>query len=57
VPQCKIYNDSSVDISKDGRKLAAFIPSDTGFQESMQVCVYSLEPSTLGQVIFRFVNI
>nr|XP_002128991.1 activating molecule in BECN1-regulated autophagy protein 1 [Ciona intestinalis] len=53
VPHCKIYNDSSVDISKDGTKLATFIPTEVGFPESMQVAVYSLLPDTLGEVLFR----
>nr|CAB3221372.1 activating molecule in BECN1-regulated autophagy protein 1 [Phallusia mammillata] len=54
VPQCKVYNDSSVDISKDGTKLATFIPAELNFvPDSMQVAVFSLEPSTLGQNIFR----
>ncbi|XP_039249963.2 uncharacterized protein LOC120327688 isoform X1 [Styela clava] len=54
VPHCKIYNDASVDISQDGRLLATFVPTFVGYPDNMMnVGVFSLEPSTFGQLLFK----
>nr|CDM87254.2 activating molecule in beclin-1-regulated autophagy [Botryllus schlosseri] len=56
VDACKIYNDSSIDISRDGRVLAAFVPSydnEPPGSDSMEVAIFSLERKTFGQVLFK----
>ena len=51
VPECKINNDASVDISADGQFLVAFLcVSSRGRQF---VGVYSLRWESLGQVLYR----
>uniref|UniRef100_A0A674BBW8 Autophagy/beclin-1 regulator 1b n=1 Tax=Salmo trutta TaxID=8032 RepID=A0A674BBW8_SALTR len=53
VPNCKIYNDASCDISADGQLLAVFIPSSQrGFPDEGILAVYSLAPHNLGEVLY-----
>ncbi|XP_069077813.1 activating molecule in BECN1-regulated autophagy protein 1 isoform X3 [Pleurodeles waltl] len=53
VPNCKIYNDASCDISADGQLLAAFIPSSQrGFPDEGILAVYSLAPHNLGEILY-----
>ena len=52
VPSCKIHNDASCDISKDGKLLATFVPSAQGFPDDGVVAVYSLEKEYFGQCVF-----
>ncbi|XP_076806226.1 activating molecule in BECN1-regulated autophagy protein 1B-like isoform X1 [Clavelina lepadiformis] len=53
VPQCKIHHDCSVDIARDGSKVAALMWSADSYSEKIQVGIISLEPSTFGQILFR----
>lgn len=57
VESCKIYNDTSVDISRDGRVIAVFIPTadimHSTLSRPMEVAVISLQPRTFGQILFR----
>ncbi|XP_037089218.1 activating molecule in BECN1-regulated autophagy protein 1-like [Pollicipes pollicipes] len=48
--RCKVHNDATVDISQDGRRLAAIVPES---HPSMAVCVYSLEAGQLGRLLSR----
>ena len=53
VPNCKIYNDASCDISADGQLLAVFIPSSQrGFPDEGILAVYSLAPHNLGEMLY-----
>ncbi|KAK3583922.1 hypothetical protein CHS0354_033705 [Potamilus streckersoni] len=52
VPHCKIHNDASCDISKDGSLLATFVPSHQGFPDDNILAVYSLNASNKGQCLF-----
>ncbi|XP_035653843.1 activating molecule in BECN1-regulated autophagy protein 1B-like isoform X3 [Oncorhynchus keta] len=53
VPNCKIYNDASCDISADGLLLAVFIPSSQrGFPDEGILAVYSLAPHNLGEMLY-----
>uniref|UniRef100_A0A8C2W8X2 Autophagy/beclin-1 regulator 1b n=1 Tax=Cyclopterus lumpus TaxID=8103 RepID=A0A8C2W8X2_CYCLU len=53
VPNCKIYNDASCDISADGQLLAVFIPSSQrGFPDEGILAIYSLAPHNLGEVLY-----
>ncbi|KAG5273673.1 hypothetical protein AALO_G00154170 [Alosa alosa] len=53
VPQCKIYNDASCDISADGQLLAVFIPSSQrDFPDEGILAVYSLAPHNLGERLY-----
>ncbi|XP_052009742.1 activating molecule in BECN1-regulated autophagy protein 1A isoform X2 [Xyrauchen texanus] len=53
VPNCKIYNDASCDISADGQLLAVFIPSSQrGFPDEGMLAVYSLAPHNLGEMLY-----
>ncbi|KAL2093427.1 hypothetical protein ACEWY4_010739 [Coilia grayii] len=53
VPQCKIYNDASCDISADGQLLAVFIPSSQrDFPDEGVLAVYSLAPHNLGERLY-----
>ncbi|XP_051757748.1 activating molecule in BECN1-regulated autophagy protein 1A isoform X2 [Ctenopharyngodon idella] len=53
VPNCKIYNDASCDISADGQLLAVFIPSSQrGFPDEGILAVYSLAPQNLGEMLY-----
>ncbi|XP_067258308.1 activating molecule in BECN1-regulated autophagy protein 1A isoform X2 [Chanodichthys erythropterus] len=53
VPNCKIYNDASCDISSDGQLLAVFIPSSQrGFPDEGILAVYSLAPQNLGEMLY-----
>jgi len=52
----KIHNDISVDISRDGSLLAAFLPSMQnslrGFPEDMKLGVFSLRTDTWGHCLY-----
>ncbi|XP_054282896.1 activating molecule in BECN1-regulated autophagy protein 1-like isoform X2 [Macrosteles quadrilineatus] len=52
VNECRIHNDASVDMSKDGRLLVTLLPSG---RQSMTTLlgVYSLQWSNLGQLLYR----
>uniref|UniRef100_A0A8C6PN63 Autophagy/beclin-1 regulator 1b n=1 Tax=Nothobranchius furzeri TaxID=105023 RepID=A0A8C6PN63_NOTFU len=53
VPNCKIYNDASCDISSDGQLLAVFIPSSQrGFPDEGILAIYSLAPHNLGEILY-----
>ncbi|CAG5958424.1 unnamed protein product, partial [Menidia menidia] len=53
VPNCKIYNDASCDISADGQLLAVFIPSSQrGFPDEGILAVYSLAAHNLGEMLY-----
>ena len=52
VPQCKLHNDSSVDISQDGRLLTTFVHTHRGFPDDYILAVYSLNPESLGQCLY-----
>ncbi|XP_029697197.1 activating molecule in BECN1-regulated autophagy protein 1B isoform X2 [Takifugu rubripes] len=53
VPNCKIYNDASCDISADGQLLAVFIPgSQRGFPDEGVLAIYSLAPHNLGEMLY-----
>ncbi|XP_053740570.1 activating molecule in BECN1-regulated autophagy protein 1B isoform X1 [Synchiropus splendidus] len=53
VPNCKIYNDASCDISADGQLLAVFIPSSQrGFPDEGILAIYSLAAHNLGELLY-----
>lgn len=53
VPNCKIYNDASCDISADGQLLAVFVPSSQrGFPDEGILAIYSLAPHNLGEMLY-----
>ena len=52
VSHCKMHNDTSCDISKDGTLLTTFVPSHQGFPDDTILGVFSLCPETLGQCMF-----
>ena len=52
VPHCKLHNDSSCDISSDGRYLATFVPIHRGFPDDTVLAVYSLLPESKGQCLY-----
>ncbi|CAK1550022.1 unnamed protein product [Leptosia nina] len=51
VQRCKIHNDASIDISKDGRLLVALLPMPRLRNTNHWLGVYSLEWSRLGQCL------
>ncbi|KAG8226902.1 hypothetical protein J437_LFUL007816 [Ladona fulva] len=51
VPVCKIHNDSSVDVSCDGRLLVALVPPGR-LQINTMLGIYSLEWGNLGECLF-----
>ncbi|CAH1257127.1 AMBRA1 [Branchiostoma lanceolatum] len=52
VPHCKIHNDASIDISKDGCYLATFIPSHRGFPDDAVLSIISLQKDSLGDILY-----
>ncbi|XP_077451889.1 activating molecule in BECN1-regulated autophagy protein 1B [Stigmatopora argus] len=53
VPNCKIYNDASCDISADGQLLAVFVPSSQrGFPDEGILAIYSLAAHNLGETLY-----
>ncbi|XP_057693463.1 activating molecule in BECN1-regulated autophagy protein 1B [Corythoichthys intestinalis] len=53
VPNCKIYNDASCDISADGQLLAVFVPSSQrGFPDEGVLAIYSLAAHNLGETLY-----
>lgn len=54
VPKCKINNDGSIDISKDGRFLVAFVPNIGNMRQSTMAAVYSLASQTMGQCLYTW---
>ncbi|XP_071454094.1 mucin-19-like [Hetaerina americana] len=51
VPECKIHNDASVDVSTDGRMLVALLPPGR-LQINTMLGIYSLEWGSLGDCLF-----
>ncbi|CAH0725953.1 unnamed protein product, partial [Brenthis ino] len=51
VQRCRIHNDASIDISKDGRLLVALLPVPRFRNTNHWLGVYSLEWSRLGQCL------
>ncbi|XP_053600110.1 uncharacterized protein LOC128669361 [Plodia interpunctella] len=51
VQRCKIHNDASIDISKDGRLLVALLPVPRFRNSNHWLGVYSLEWGRLGQCL------
>lgn len=57
VPECKIHNDASVDISSNGSLLAALVPVHrltTQNYDGTMLGIYSLEKATLGQCLYTW---
>ncbi|XP_023211951.1 uncharacterized protein LOC111614818 [Centruroides sculpturatus] len=54
VPKCKIHNDASVDISRDGQLLAALIPTTNGLRHAVTLSIYSLQSHSLGQCLYTW---
>ncbi|XP_063230973.1 uncharacterized protein LOC134535704 isoform X2 [Bacillus rossius redtenbacheri] len=52
VSECKIHNDASIDVSKDGFMLAALLPSDHYENFTNTLGVYSLLPESRGQCLY-----
>ena len=52
VGHCKLHNDASCDIARNGRLLATFVPSHRGFPDDSILAVYSLEPGSRGQCLY-----
>jgi hypothetical protein len=52
VSECKIHNDASVDISKDGTILVTLLPSGGYLNVTNKLGVYSLKWDTLGQCLY-----
>ncbi|XP_067007818.2 serine-rich adhesin for platelets isoform X2 [Anabrus simplex] len=51
VPECKIHNDASVDVSRDGRLLVTLLPSGR-LSITTKLGVYSLQWESLGQCLY-----
>ncbi|XP_059171455.1 activating molecule in BECN1-regulated autophagy protein 1-like [Physella acuta] len=52
VKHCKLHNDASCDLSKDGTILATFVPSHRGFPDDNILGLFSLRKETLAQCLF-----
>ncbi|CAG9814525.1 unnamed protein product [Phaedon cochleariae] len=52
VSECKIHNDASVDIAKDGTILVTLLPSGGYLNVTNRLGVYSLRWETLGQCLY-----
>ncbi|XP_056648885.1 uncharacterized protein LOC130453268 [Diorhabda sublineata] len=52
VGECKIHNDASVDIAKDGTILVTLLPSGGYLNVTNRLGVYSLKWETLGQCLY-----
>ncbi|CAH0557203.1 unnamed protein product [Brassicogethes aeneus] len=52
VGECKIHNDASVDIAKDGTLLVTLLPSGGYLNVTNRLGVYSLKWETLGQCLY-----
>ncbi|XP_044267364.1 uncharacterized protein LOC123013094 [Tribolium madens] len=52
VSECKIHNDASVDIAKDGTILVTLLPSGGYLNVTNKLGVYSLRWDTLGQCLY-----
>lgn len=52
VPQCKLHNDASCDISQDRTLLGTFVPSHRGFPDDNILAIFSLLPESRGQCLF-----
>ncbi|CAG9864366.1 unnamed protein product [Phyllotreta striolata] len=52
VGECKIHNDASVDIAKDGTILVTLLPSGGYLNVTNRLGVYSLRWDTLGQCLY-----
>jgi len=52
VRRAKLHNDSSCDISQDGRLLCTFIQSSRSFNGDVMLGVFSLQPFNRGQCLY-----
>jgi len=52
VRRAKLHNDSSCDISQDGRLLCTFIQNSRGFNGDVTLGVFSLQPCNRGQCLY-----
>ncbi|KAH9519395.1 hypothetical protein Btru_075441 [Bulinus truncatus] len=52
VKHCKLHNDASCDISKDGSLLVTFVSSYRGFPDNNILGVFSLRNETLAQCLY-----
>ncbi|RUS83945.1 hypothetical protein EGW08_008300 [Elysia chlorotica] len=52
VRNCKLHNDASISLSRDGKLLAAFAPTHRGFPDKMVLGVFSLESGTFAQCLY-----
>ncbi|RZC40758.1 uncharacterized protein BDFB_003480 [Asbolus verrucosus] len=52
VSECKIHNDASVDVAKDGTILVTLLPSGGYLNVTNKLGVYSLKWDTLGQCLY-----
>ncbi|KAG5878984.1 hypothetical protein JTB14_019641 [Gonioctena quinquepunctata] len=52
VSECKIHNDASVDVAKDGTILVTLLPSGGYLNVTNRLGVYSLRWETLGQCLY-----
>lgn len=52
VKHCKLHNDASCDLSKDGQFLATFVPSHRGFPDDNILGVFSLRKESLAHCLY-----
>lgn len=52
VRNCKLHNDASCSLSRDGKLLAAFVPTHRGFPDKMVLGVFSLEDGNFAQCLY-----
>ncbi|CAL1548031.1 unnamed protein product [Lymnaea stagnalis] len=52
VKHCKLHNDASCDLSKDGTFLATFVPSHRGFPDDNILGVFSLRKESLAHCLY-----
>ncbi|GFS08059.1 activating molecule in BECN1-regulated autophagy protein 1-like [Elysia marginata] len=52
VRNCKLHNDASCSLSRDGKLLAAFVPTHRGFPDKMVLGVFSLENGNFAQCLY-----
>ena len=52
VRRAKLHNDSSCDVSQDGRLLCTFIQNSRGFNGEVALGVFSLQPHNRGQCLY-----
>ncbi|XP_055888898.1 activating molecule in BECN1-regulated autophagy protein 1-like isoform X2 [Biomphalaria glabrata] len=52
VKHCKLHNDASCDMSKDGTLLVTFVSNHSGFPDNNILAVFSLRHETLAQCLY-----